>query len=135
MLSRPDPQPMGASAPTPRGVLGLLALDKHRDILRQMFAPVSEALIDDAEIAPGNSVLDVATGPGEPALRIAKLVGSSGEVVGIDSVAGMIDASRRTAEQLSLHNAKFEVAGADSLPFPGNRFDAVVCRFGIMFFP
>jgi SAM-dependent methyltransferase len=100
-----------------------------------MFAPVSEALIEDAEIAPGNSVLDVATGPGEPALRIAKLVGSSGEVVGIDSVAGMIDASRRTAEQLSLHNAKFEVAGADSLPFPGNRFDAVVCRFGIMFFP
>src|SRR4030095_9171063 len=69
-------------------------LDKNREIIRQMFAPVSEALIDDAEIAPGHSVLDVATGPGEPALRIAELVGSNGEVVGIDPVAGMIEASR-----------------------------------------
>jgi len=109
--------------------------EKHREIIRQMFAPVSEALIEDAEIAPGDSVLDVATGPGEPALRIAELVGSSGEVVGIDSVAGMIDASRRAAEQLSLHNARFDVAGADTLPFPDDRFDAVVSRFGIMFFP
>src|ERR1044071_6628351 len=73
MLSRPDPQPMGASAPTPRGVLGILALDKHRDILRQMFAPVSEALIDDAEIAPGQSVLDVATGRESPRCGSRKL--------------------------------------------------------------
>src|SRR5574341_1403872 len=126
---------MKASAPTPRGVLGILALDKNRDIIRQMFAPVSEALIADAEIAPGHSVLDVATGPGEPALRIAQLVGSNGEVVGIDPVAGMIEASRRAAERLSLNNARFETAGADSLPFPDDRFDAVVSRFGVMFFP
>jgi SAM-dependent methyltransferase len=109
--------------------------EKNREIIRQMFAPVSEALIEDAEIAPGYSVLDVATGPGEPALRIADLVGSNGEVVGIDSVAGMIEAARRAAERLSLRNAHFETAGADSLPFPDDRFDAVVSRFGIMFFP
>ena len=109
--------------------------EKNREIIRQMFAPVSDALIDDAEIAPGYSVLDVATGPGEPALRIAELVGSNGEVVGIDPVAGMIEASRRAAEQLSLNNTRFETAGADSLPFPDDRFDAVVSRFGVMFFP
>ena len=109
--------------------------EKHRDIIRHMFAPVSEALIDDANIARGDSVLDVATGPGEPALRIAELVGSSGEVVGIDPVAGMIDGSRRAAERLSLRHARFEVAGADRLPVPDDRFDAVVSRFGIMFFP
>jgi SAM-dependent methyltransferase len=126
---------MGASAPTPRGVLGILALDKHRDILRQMFAPVSEALIDDAEIAPGQSVLDVATGPGEPALRIAEVVGSNGEVVGIDPAAALIEAARSAAERLSLNNARFETAGADRLPFVDDRFDAVVSRFGIMFFP
>ena len=109
--------------------------DKNREIIRQMFAPVSEALIEDAEIARGYSVLDVATGQGEPALRIADLVGSNGEVVGVDSVAGMIEAARRAAEGLSLGNAHFETAGADSLPFPDDRFDAVVSRFGIMFFP
>ena len=105
------------------------------EIIRQLFAPVSEALIEDAEIAPGHSVLDVATGAGEPALRIAELVGSNGDVVGIDPVAGMIEASRRAAKRLSLNNARFETAGADSLPFPNDRFDAVVSRFGVMFFP
>jgi SAM-dependent methyltransferase len=109
--------------------------DKYGEIIQQLFAPVSEALIADAEIALGQSVLDVATGPGEPALRIADLVGSKGEVVGIDPLAGMIEAARRAAERLSLSNARFETARADSLPFPDDRFDAVVSRFGVMFFP
>ncbi|AHG92915.1 putative ubiquinone/menaquinone biosynthesis methyltransferase UbiE (plasmid) [Gemmatirosa kalamazoonensis] len=109
--------------------------DKNPEIIRQLFAPVSEALIDDAEIAPGHSVLDVATGAGEPALRIAGFVGPKGEVVGIDPVVGSIEASRRAAERLSLDNARFETARADNLPFPDNRFDAVVSRFGVMFFP
>ena len=128
-------EPVRASAPTPRGVLGILALEKSREIIRQMFAPVSQALIDDADIAPGHSVLDVGTGPGEPALRIAERVGSNGEVVGIDPAAGMIEASRREAERLSLDNARFETAAAERLPFPDDRFDAVVSRFGVMFFP
>lgn len=126
---------MKDSAPTPQGVLGIHSLAKNRDIIRQMFAPVSEALIEYADIAPGHSVLDVGTGPGEPALRIAEVVGSNGEVVGIDPVVGMIEASRREAERRSLDNARFETAGADRLPFPDDRFDAVVSRFGVMFFP
>jgi len=100
-----------------------------------MFAPVSEALIEEAGIAPGESVLDVATGPGEPALRIANFVGASGEVVGVDPVAGMIEAARHEATRLSLSNTRLEVASADRMPFPDNRFDVVVSRFGIMFFP
>ena len=42
--------------------------EKHRETIRQMFAPVTQALIEDAAIASGHTVLDVATGPGEPAL-------------------------------------------------------------------
>jgi len=109
--------------------------EKHRETMRRMFAPVSEALIEDAEVAAGNSVLDVATGTGEPALRVAEVVGASGEVVGADPSAGMIDAATRAAARLALQNARFEVAGADDLPFPDDRFDAVVSRFGVMFFP
>jgi SAM-dependent methyltransferase len=109
--------------------------EKHRDTIRQMFAPVSEALIQDAQVTSGSSVLDVATGPGEPALRVAEVVGPQGKVVGIDPIQGMIDASRREAARLSLENAQFEVAGADRLPFPDNYFDAVISRFGVMFFP
>src|SRR5262249_51410126 len=45
------------------------------------------------------------------------------------------DAATREAARLSLTNARFEVASADNLPFPDDRFDAVVSRFGVMFFP
>ncbi len=109
--------------------------EQHREILRELFAPVSEALIEDAEIAPGFSVLDVGTGHGEPALRVADVVGPAGNVAGIDPVVDMIEAARGVAAQRSEGNLRFEVARADSLPFPNDSFDAVVCRFGVMFFP
>ena len=109
--------------------------EKHREVVRELFGPVSEALIEDAGVVSGSSVLDVATGHGEPALRIAEVVGSSGEVVGADPSVEMIEEARRVASQLSLKNVRFEVAGADSLPFPDDHFDAVISRFGVMFFP
>ena len=109
--------------------------EKHREIIRQMFAPVTQALVEDARIGPGHSVLDIATGPGEPGLTIATIVGPEGKVFGIDPAPEMVDAARRATDRLGLRNAKFEVASADRLPFPADTFDAVVCRFGVMFFP
>jgi SAM-dependent methyltransferase len=109
--------------------------EKHREVVRELFAPVSEALIEDAGVVSGSSVLDVATGHGQPALRIAEVVGPAGEVVGADPATGMIEEARRVASQFSLKNVRFEVAGTDSLPFPDDHFDAVLSRFGVMFFP
>ena len=124
-----------ANSPSVRWSKGAPFWEKHRGTVDRLFRPASEALIEEAEVAPGMSVLDVATGHGEPALRIAELLGTHGEVVGIDPVEGMIEAARSEAARRSLANARFEVAGADRIPFPADRFDAVVCRFGIMFFP
>lgn len=109
--------------------------EKHQDLICQMFAPVTEALMEAARIVPGNAVLDVATGAGEPALSVAAAVGRQGRVVGIDLAPEMVAAARRAAEQRELRNAQFEVAFADELPFAGESFDAVVSRFGAMFFP
>jgi ubiquinone/menaquinone biosynthesis C-methylase UbiE len=108
--------------------------EKHREIIRHMFAPVTNALVEDALIGSGNSVLDIATGPGEPALSIASLVGLEGKVFGVDPVLKMVDAARREADRLRCGNAQFEVAPADHLPFSADTFDAVVSRFGAMFF-
>src|ERR1700694_11125 len=109
--------------------------EKHRDIIRGMFAPVTQALIEAAGIDSQDSILDIATGPGEPALTIAALAGPSGKVVGIDPIPEMVAAARRAAERLELKNVQFEVAFADHLPFPAGTFDAVISRFGVMFFP
>src|SRR5215467_12148086 len=60
--------------------------EKHRTMIREMFQPVTQPLIADAGIRSGHSVLDVAMGPGEPALSIADAVGPQGKVVGTDAV-------------------------------------------------
>ena len=109
--------------------------EKHREIIRQMFAPVTQALVEGARIGPGQTVLDIATGPGEPALTIAAIVGPEGKVFGIDPAPEMVDAARRATDHLGFRNAKFEVASADPLPFLAATLDAVVSRFGVMFFP
>src|SRR6516165_964615 len=109
--------------------------EKHREIIRQMFAPVTAALSQDGLIGSGCTVLDVAAGPGEPALTIASSVGPAGRVFGIDPVPEMVEAARREARHLGLKNAQFDVALAEHLPFAADTFDAAVSRFGVMFFP
>jgi SAM-dependent methyltransferase len=109
--------------------------EKHRLIMRTMFAPVTAALIEEAEITSGQTVLDVATGQGEPALSISGVVGGEGRVFGVDLVSNMVTAAQREADQRQLGNTRFQVATAENLPFPAGTFDAVVSRFGVMFFP
>ena len=109
--------------------------EKHRDIIRQMFAPITQALVEDGQIGSQHSVLDIATGPGEPALSIAASAGHTGKIFGIDPIPEMVAAARRAAHRLGLKNVQFSVAFADHLPFPVDTFDAVISRFGVMFFP
>ena len=109
--------------------------EKHRENLRLMFGPVTEAIVEEAQMEKSQTVLDVATGPGEPALTMASKVGAEGKVRGVDAISEMVAAARREASRLGLGNAQFEAAFADELPFADETFDAVVSRFGVMFFP
>lgn len=108
---------------------------KHLDMIRVMFAPLTQALIEDAGIIEGDSVLDVAGGSGEPSLTIAEAVGPTGSVTYTDAVAEMVTAAKSEAQRRGLTNIVFRHCAADSLPFETESFDAVVCRLGAMFFP
>jgi len=108
---------------------------RHLPTIRQMFAPLTRALIEEASIAQGQSVLDVAGGSGEPSLTIAKIVGPKGSMTCTDAVAEMVDAARAEAVNRGLTNMQFRQCVADALPFPDNSFDASVSRLGAMFFP
>src|SRR5687768_9583072 len=66
---------------------------KHADTIRSMFGPITQALIDDAEIMQGETVLDVAGGAGEPSLTIAEVVGPTGSVTFTDAVQEMVAAA------------------------------------------
>ena len=108
--------------------------DKHASVIRAMFEPLSDALIEDADLGPGKSALDVAAGTGEPSLRIAEVCGPSTSVICTDPVADMVAVAKREAGGRSLRNVRFARCAAGALPFRTGCFDAVVCRLGVMFF-
>ena len=69
-----------------------------------MFAPITDAVRQDAGVTLGFNVLDVGTGPGEPALTIAEFLGRNGNVCGLDPGPEMIAAARRVADRQDINN-------------------------------
>lgn len=100
-----------------------------------MFAPLTRALVEQAGIGRGQSVLDVAGGAGEPSLTIAETVGPEGSVMCTDPIAEMLAAAETDARERGLTNVQFRQCAAGALPFGDDGFDVVVCRLGVMFFP
>ena len=96
---------------------------------------VSNRLVELARIKPGDRVLDIATGTGEPAITAARAVGANGRVIGLDHSPGMLEVARRRASALGLNNVEYREGDAASLKEPRGSFDAVVCRWGLMFVP
>jgi SAM-dependent methyltransferase len=94
-----------------------------------LFGQWAPRLIDAAQIQPGQRVLDVACGTGILAREVALRIGSSGFVAGLDPGAGMLAVAERIAPTV-----EWRQGVAESLPFPDQSFDAVVCQFGLMFF-
>lgn len=102
----------------------------------QNLEPLTDLLIRDAGVKPGDTVLDLATGTGEPALTVAKSVGSKGRVVGVDLSPGMLSVAKERAAAQGITNVTFQLNDKDDLPaLHDNSFDAAVCRFGLMFMP
>jgi ubiquinone/menaquinone biosynthesis C-methylase UbiE len=107
---------------------------EHSETIHQMFVPLTRALIERAGIEPGQKVLDVAGGAGEPSLTIAETVGPEGSVTFTDGVTQMVETARARGQQRGLTNIQFRQSVAESLPFPDSSFDVVVSRLGVMLF-
>jgi ubiquinone/menaquinone biosynthesis C-methylase UbiE len=89
-----------------------------------------EETIRQAQIKPGDCVLEVGCGTGTLTLATKRQTGPSGKVFGIDVIPGMIELSQHKA---SLANADitFQLGSIDNIPFPATQFDVVMCSFMI----
>jgi ubiquinone/menaquinone biosynthesis C-methylase UbiE len=95
----------------------------------------SAKLVELASLKPGDVVLDVAGGYGEPSLTAARVVGPGGRVVCTDISGEMLAIGKARAAAAGLANVEFIEADAEHLSFADGQFDAVLSRAGLMFLP
>ena len=93
--------------------------------------PVSDALFARAALQPGENVLDVGVGSGPTTWQAWDAVHPSGSVTGVDISSSMIAAAR---QRVPVADIEWIVADAATLAFTPGHYDAVISRFGVMFF-
>ena len=107
---------------------------RYDGVESRLTAPLSERMLDLAGIRAGMRVLDLATGPGEPALRAARRVGPDGVVVGVELANGVLEIAREKARLSGLSNLDLRAADAASARgIPSNTFHAATVRWGLMY--
>jgi ubiquinone/menaquinone biosynthesis C-methylase UbiE len=84
-----------------------------------------------AEVGPGQRVLDVGCGIGDPTLQVAVLVGPHGRVVGIDLSEAMLATARERAAALGLAHVEFVAGDVTSMPLAASAFDVVLGRWSV----
>lgn len=100
----------------------------------EMGSAVTEAIVEEAQVAPKMDVLDVACGSGEPSISIAALLAGTGDVIGVDMAAEPLKVARERASKRGLTNVEYVQADVHALPFADASFDRVTSRLGVMFF-
>jgi len=95
-----------------------------------IFSTWAPLVVDAADLAPGQRVLDVACGTGIVARAAAERVGEAGGVVGIDLNASMLKVARRLCPAVD-----WREGDATRLPFADASFDATLSQAGLMFMP
>lgn len=107
---------------------------KWDEFFMGFFRPIGKELIEVVDLQDGYQVLDVATGTGEPGLTAASQI-PHGKVIGTDIAQDMIKVANEHANSRGIKNYEAMAIEAEHQPFSNDFFDAVMCRFGIMYFP
>jgi ubiquinone/menaquinone biosynthesis C-methylase UbiE len=125
---------MTATGSTPTYVLGSTDFEHERIRQAARLAPLTERLFREAGIGAGQRILDLGSGVGDVAMLAARLVGSSGEVVGLERDPRSVARARARVAQAGLHNVRFMQSDVDQIA-SDKPFDAAVGRFILMYLP
>jgi SAM-dependent methyltransferase len=107
---------------------------RESERLEAINAPFGAAMLAAARLQTGEYVLDIGCGNGSTTIEAARRVAPGGKSVGVDISAPLVDSARERAAEAGVHNIEFLQADAQLHPFQEAMFDAVISRFGIMFF-
>src|SRR3954454_10274140 len=111
------------------------AWDRWTPMLRDWLDPVTATMLDLAQLRPGDRVLDVAAGGGEPGRSAPEGTGPPGAVLATDLAANILAFAARAANARRVRNFETRVMDAESLDLGDASFDAAFSRLGIIYCP
>ena len=103
--------------------------------LDRWYGEATHRMLDLARLRPGQRVLDIAAGAGEPAVSAAERVGPGGYVLATDISEGIVELARQVARERGLEQIETRAMDGEQLDLPDAGFDAVLCRLGLMYMP
>jgi len=106
----------------------------YQETINAHARPFGLLAMDRISVKPGERVLDVGCGCGDATFELARRVGTTGAITGIDLSSIMLARARESAEDLGLTHVRFTNADAQTYAFQPQSFDLFYSRFGIMFF-
>lgn len=109
--------------------------ERRREEIERVTLPVSEWMVQALDPRPGDTVLEVAAGPGGTGFAAAAILGERGHLISSDFSSEMVEVARRRAEELGLANVDHRVIDAEEIPLETDSVDGVLCRFGFMLMP
>lgn len=103
--------------------------------LDRWYGEVTRQMLDLARIQPGQRILDIAAGAGEPAVSAAERVGPGGYVLATDISEGIVELALQVARERGLKQIETRAMDGEKLDLTDASFDAVLCRLGLMYMP
>jgi SAM-dependent methyltransferase len=94
--------------------------------------PVSHWMVDRLQPQPGQTILELAAGRGDVGFLAAELLHPGGKLISSDGAEAMVEAARRRAAQLNLHNVEFKPIDLEWIDAKLATIDGILCRFGYM---
>lgn len=104
-------------------------------MLDRWYGEVTRQLLDLAGLQPGQRVLDIAAGAGEPAVSAAERVGPGGYVLATDISEGIVELALQVARERGFKQIETRAMDGEQPDLPDASFDAVLCRLGLMYMP
>lgn len=109
--------------------------ERNRDRMFEAFRPTSEWLVEVTQPGAGETILDLAAGPGESGFLALETAGPSARLISTDLAPTMVEAAKRGAAARGLDNVECCVMDAQSLDLADASVDVVISRLGLMLVP
>ena len=107
---------------------------ERQNAMDTMLSPLGEAALNKLNFNEEENVLDIGCGCGHTTLNIAKRIGPSGNVTGLDISEPMLKRAKESAVEMSITNTSFKCVDVQTEDLGDQIYSSAFSRFGVMFF-